>query len=115
MLRISPVWALLSVLFAFGAIRAPKSVPLPAVLLGMFLVCLGAYLVGRAEEHYAYTHAKKSIRDRFRHPMYLGSFLILAGAATALKSPTAGLIAVFWGLGALYLGWRESHSDTSDK
>lgn len=110
--KISPVWLVISLVFGF-AVSGKESLHPSLVTLGMAFTAFGAYLIGKAEEHYVFTKEGKGIYDYVRHPMYLGTSLFLIGVSVAMESVVLWIVALVWTIGALYLAWKESHSSSS--
>jgi len=110
--KISPVWLVISLAFGF-AISGKEILHPSLVTLGMAFTVFGAYLIGRAEEHYLSTKEDKGIYDYMRHPMYLGTSLFLIGVSLAMESIVLWIVTLVWTTGALCLAWKESHSSSS--
>jgi uncharacterized membrane protein YccF (DUF307 family) len=110
--KISPVWLVMSVILAFAVSRV-GDLKSQWVVVGLALVAFGGYLIGRAEEYYQNHEAHKTIYDKIKNPMYIGTSLLLAGVATGMQSLVIAIVACIWSIGAVFLSLRENHSSNS--
>lgn len=112
MKNINPIWLIISTLVALGITTIHILYP-SLIVAGLACAVFGGYLIGRAEEHFDYLNNGKSIYNYLRHPMYIGTTLMLLAVGLALGSYFVCAVAVIWGVVAAILAWKEDHPSGS--